>query len=147
MTSAPAIGFEYRPSRGFRRLVMLVAALAVIAVSLSALTVWLKLILCVVVLGAAARSVRRMANSPVAAVGWNADDAWIIHLASHDDVPATLASFRVLGALVLLRLKNPEHGIHVLLLAPDNSDADIRRRLRMRLATLQAEPVPTRAGT
>lgn len=145
MTSAPAIGFEYRPSRGFRQLVMLVAALAAAAVMLSGLMVWLKLPLCLVVWGSAARSDRRMANSPVAAVGWNADEAWIIHLASHDDVPATLASFRVLDALVLLRLKTPEHGIHVLLLAPDNSDADIRRRLRMRLATLQAEPAPTRA--
>jgi toxin CptA len=66
-------------------------------------------------------------------------------LSSHEDVPATLASFRVLGALVLLRFKTARHGTHTLLLAPDNSDADIRRRLRMRLATLQPGESSARA--
>jgi toxin CptA len=49
----------------------------------------------------------------------------------------------VLGVVVLLRLQTAEQGMQVLLLAPDNSDADIRRRLRMRLATVQpGEAVP-----
>jgi len=39
----------------------------------------------------------------------------------------------VIGTCVLLRLKTSV-AIETLLLAPDNSDADIRRRLRMRLA-------------
>jgi len=54
-----------------------------------------------------------------------------------------LTSFRVLGSFVLLRLSTAGQGVQVLLLAPDNSDADIRRRLRMRLATVQpGEAVP-----
>ena len=66
-----------------------------------------------------------------------------MHLTDHEDVPATLASFRVFGAFVLLRLQTAEQGMQVLLLALDNSDADIRRRLRMRLATVQpGEAVP-----
>ena len=137
MTSAPAIGFEYRPSRGFRYAVALVAILAIFAVLLSGLPVWLKLLLPVVVLLVALRGFRRLARSPVSAVGWSADDEWIVHTIEHEDVPAALASFRVLGALVLLRLSTQKLGVQVLLLAPDNSDADIRRRLRMRLATLQ----------
>jgi toxin CptA len=48
-----------------------------------------------------------------------------------------LLSHRVIGSCVLLRLKT-DHATEVLLLAPDNSDADIRRRLRMRLAAQSA---------
>jgi toxin CptA len=137
MTSAPAIGFEYRPSRWLRQTLVLVAALALSAVALSALPMWLKPLLVVLVSLATWRTLRRLAAGPVTAAGWGAGDAWTLHLSDHQDVPATLASFRVLGAFVLLRLRTAEHGVQVLLLAPDNSDADIRRRLRMRLATVQ----------
>jgi len=138
MTSAPAIGFEYRPSPGYRVALIGVAALAVLALLLCALAWWVKILLSLLVLVAAVRAVRRIAQSPVSAAGWGADDSWTLHMTSHDDLPATLASFRVLGALVLLRLKTA-HGTHSLLLTPDNSDADIRRRLRTRLATLSSE--------
>ncbi|MDW2982519.1 MAG: protein YgfX [Rhodanobacter sp.] len=137
MTSAPAIGFEYRPSRLLRRTLLLVTALAVLAVALSALAAWLKLLLAIAVSLATWHALRRLAAGPVAAAGWSADGAWTLRLTDHQDMPATLASFRVLGALVLLRLRTAEQGMQVLLLAPDNSDADIRRRLRMRLATIQ----------
>ena len=143
MTSAPAIGFEYRPSRLLRRTLIVVAALAILAVALSALAAWLKLLLAVVVSLAPWHALRRLATNPIAAAGWSADDAWTLRLTDHEAVPATLASFRVLGAFVLLRLQTAERGVQMLLLAPDNSDADIRRRLRMRLATIQpGEAVP-----
>jgi toxin CptA len=143
MTSAPAIGFEYRPSRLLRRWLLVVATLAVLAVALCALALWLKLLLAVGVLLATWRSVHTIADSPVAGAGWSGDSGWTLRLAAHEDVPATLASFRVLGGFVLLRLQTAGWGMHMLLLAPDNSDADIRRRLRMRLATVQpGEAVP-----
>lgn len=143
MTSAPAIGFEYRPSRLLRRTLIVVAALAILAVALSALAAWLKLLLAMIVSLAIRHALRRLATNPIAAAGWSADDAWTLRLTDHEDVPATLASFRVLGAFVLLRLQTAERGVQMLLLAPDNSDADIRRRLRMRLATIQpGEAVP-----
>ena len=143
MTSAPAIGFEYRPSRLLQRMLLVVAALAMLSVVLCALALWLKLLLIAGVLLATWQSARKAAASPVAAAGWSADDSWTLHLAGHEDVPAMLASFRVLGGFVLLRLRTAEQGAQVLLLAPDNSDADIRRRLRMRLATVQpGEAVP-----
>jgi toxin CptA len=143
MTSAPAIGFEYRPSRLLPRALVVVAMLAALAVMLSALQLWLKALLLLVVLAATWRAIRRLAANPIAAAGWSADNAWTLRLLDHEDVPATLASFRVLGALVWLRLQTAGRGAQVLLLAPDNSDADIRRRLRMRLATMQPdEAVP-----
>lgn len=137
MTSAPAIGFEYRPSRLLRRVLLVVAILALLAIVWCALALLLKLLLIVGVLLAVWQSVRATAGSPVTAAGWSADNSWMLHLADHEDVPATLASFRVLGDFVLLRLRTAKQGMQVLLLAPDNSDADIRRRLRMRLATVQ----------
>lgn len=137
MTSAPAIGFEYRPSRRFAQGLAAIALLGGLSVALCALPWWLKGLLLAAVLLATAGAIRKLLGSPVTATGWSADSGWVVHLRSHEDVAATLASFRVLGTWVLLRLVTAEHGIHVLLLLPDNSDVDIRRRLRMRLATLQ----------
>jgi toxin CptA len=139
MTSAPAIGFEYRPSRMLRRGLIAVAAMAVLAVASCGLAWWLKLPLGAAVVLATWQSVRRLAAVPVVAAGWSADSDWTLRLIDHEDVPATLASFRVFGVFVLLRLQTVERGTQVLLLAPDNSDRDIRRRLRMRLVTMQPD--------
>lgn len=145
MTSAPAIGFEYRPSRAFQRVLCAVAALSLLAVLLSALAAWLQALVMLAVVLASWSALHRITHSAVVAAGWGDGDRWTVHLASHEDVAATLASHRALGAFVLLRLKTVENHEHTLLLAPDNSDVDIRRRLRMRLATLQIEPAVERA--
>lgn len=143
MTSAPAIGFEYRPSRVLREGYLGVATLSLVAISLSALPWWGKALLALFVLAAVWRAWPRLVHAPVIAAGWSADDQWTLRLASSDEVAATLVSFRVLGAFVLLRLHAPELGVQSLLLCADNSDIDLRRRLRMRLATVQlAEALP-----
>lgn len=136
MTSAPAIGFDYSPSRWLQRVMLLVAVLALLAVMYCALPLWVRLALIVAVLLATWRALRQLRTAAVVAAGWGAELDWTLHMADNEDVPAELLSFRVLGVLVLLRLRTAERGVHALLLAPDNSDADIRRRLRMRLATL-----------
>lgn len=139
MTSAPAIGFEYQPPRLLRMALIGIAALALWSIVLSGLPLYGQALLAAVVLTAAVQALRRLSRYPVAAAGWAADNQWTLHLASGDDVTASLLSFRALGAFVLLRLHSPELGVQTLLLGLDNSDADIRRRLRMRLATLQAD--------
>jgi len=144
MTSAPAIGFEYRPSCWLPRLLLAVAILAMLAVLLSGLPWWLKTTLFVAVALVAHRAMRRWSASPVRAAGWSSEGGWSLRLADHSDLPASLASFRVLGACILLRLRAAPLGEQVLLLAPDNSDADIRRRLRMRLATVQLDEATPR---
>ncbi|CAM0999026.1 Toxin CptA [Rhodanobacter sp. Root179] len=138
MTSAPAIGFEYRPSRLLRAALILVAGAALLATLLCMIPWWSKLLLAAIVLLSTALVLRRLASGPVAAAGWSADQAWTLRLHDHEDVPATLSSFRVLGEMILLRLRTDGHGTQMLLIATDNSDADTRRRLRMRLATIQA---------
>src|SRR3546814_9147941 len=99
MTSAPAIGFEYRPSQLLRRALILLAVLALLALLLSAVPAWLKLLLALLVSAATWRVLRRLAADPVAAAGWSADAAWTLHLHDDEDVPATLVSFRVLGEI------------------------------------------------
>jgi toxin CptA len=136
MTSAPAIGFDYHPSRLPVRLLGVVAALAVMAIALSGAPVWTKLLLAAGTLGCALRATRRLSRSTIAGVGL-AGENWTLYRVDRSESPAILASFRVLGACVLLRLKTTGR-VHVLLLAPDNSDADVRRRLRMRLASLRS---------
>jgi toxin CptA len=137
MTSAPAIGFDHAPSRLLQRALLAVAALAVLSTLLCALPLWLRLLLAILVLAATWGTLRRLAAPAVVAAGWSGGSDWTLRMADSEDVPASLVSFRVLGAFVLLRLRSAGHGTCVLLLAPDNSDADIRRRLRMRLATMQ----------
>jgi membrane-bound toxin of toxin-antitoxin system len=137
MTSAPAIGFEYAPSRLLRRCLIVVAALAVLAVALSGVSIGVKLMLIAVVVMATWQNLQRASQSLLAAAGWHAEGGWTLRTADHEDIAATLTSFRVLGSFILLRLRTAERGVQILLLAPDNSDPDIRRRLRMRLATVQ----------
>src|SRR6185312_4854392 len=120
MTSAPAIGFDYSPSRWLRRVVLLVAALAVVAVMSCALPLWIRLALVVVVLLATWRTYRQWAWPIVVAAGWGSGADWTLHLADNEDVAAALLSFRVLGPFVLLRLRAVDRGVHALLLAPDN---------------------------
>ncbi|HZX70544.1 MAG TPA: protein YgfX [Rhodanobacter sp.] len=136
MTSAPAIGFDYSPSRWLQRAMALVAALAVLAALSCALPLWIRLALAIAVLLATWWTWRQLQVSAVVAAGWGAESDWTLHMTDNEDLAAELLSFRVLGVFVLLRLRTTERGVHALLLAPDNSDADIRRRLRMRLATV-----------
>lgn len=140
MTSAPAIGFDYRPSRLPGRLLATVVALALGAIALSGAPLVLKLGLAAgtLVLGRAAA--RRSRRSRVAGVGCG-PDGWAIYRADRSRLGARLASCRVVGPFVLLRLATDD-AVEALLLAPDNSDRDIRRRLRMRLATQAPAPIP-----
>jgi toxin CptA len=138
MTSAPAIGFEYRPSRWIPCLLIVVTALAMPAIALSSLPRVLQTVLAVGVLILCGRALRRL-RVPVSAVGWANQGGWSLHGLDGADEPATLLSFKVIQTAVLLRLASRRYGKLTFWLMPDNSDADIRRRLRMRLAVLQAD--------
>ena len=139
MTSAPAIAFEYRPSTRLRWAALSIAGLALVAIGLSALPWWGRVALAAVVLVASARTQYRLQRASTLTVGWSADGQWTLQAAAADEVVATLASFRTFGCWVQLRLALPARGFQFLLLASDNSDPGLRRRLRMRLATVRAD--------
>jgi len=135
MTSAPAIGFEYRPSRWVARLFALVTAAAVTAIVLSGMPAMARAIVAVASLAACIHAVRRL-RLPIYAVGWASQSGWTLRGLDGADEAATLIASRVMRQMVLLRLASGRYGRLTLWLLPDNTDADIRRRLRMRLAVL-----------
>jgi toxin CptA len=143
MTSAPAIGFDYRPSRLPRQLLLAIAALSLVAIATSGAAWGLKLLMALASMALVASALRRVARSSVTGVAL-AGEAWTLYRAARTESPAALASFRILGSCVLLRLRSAER-MEVLLLAPDNSDADLRRRLRMRLVAMQPAESSARA--
>ncbi|WP_243039959.1 protein YgfX [Dyella sedimenti] len=143
MTSAPAIGFEYRPSRWLRRVVWPLALLALCSLWLSAVPMAAKITLSLAAVAAVRRALARFGRTAVSAVGLGRDGNWTLHTRDGQDVPATLVGHRVLASqYVWLWLQASQLGRVPLLLGPDNSDADIRRRLRMRLAVAAAAEVP-----
>ena len=136
MTSAPAIGFDYRPSRLTGQLLGIVTALGFLAIALSGAPLWLKLMLATGTSALAFVAIRHSTRSRIAGAGYG-PDGWTLYQADRTPLPSRLLSHRVIGSCVLLRLETDDT-TEVLLLAPDNSDADIRRRLRMRLAAQSA---------
>jgi toxin CptA len=137
MTSAPAIGFEYRPSRWIARLFVVVGILAVLAVALSGMPTLAQVIVIAGIAIACRRAMRQL-HVPVSAAGWAPATGWTLRGMDHSDEAASLRSFKVMRSQILLQLASPRYGKLSLWLMPDNSDADIRRRLRMRLAIMKA---------
>lgn len=84
---------------------------------------------------ACVHAIRRL-RLPIYAVGWANQSGWTLRGLDGADDAATLVSFRIMRQVVLLRLASVRYGKLSLWLMPDNTDADIRRRLRMRLAVL-----------
>ncbi len=133
MTSAPAIGFEYAPSRAMEWALAGTASLAGMAVWLSAMPWWGCLVASFALVAALILKCRRWRQAPVGGAVWASDGSWVLREAS-SEATATLLSFRDLAGCLWLRFETASRGPVSLLLAPDNSGADLRRRLRMRLA-------------
>ncbi|SRR5579885_980190 len=142
MRSAPAIGFEYRPSRTLALLAASLIVLAMVAVALGGIPVWLKVVLEASALVYGAWSFWSFLRPRVRALSWRSDGSVSVKLADrHGAETETQGAFgaRVLGPLIVLQLRW-ERGRANLWLLPDNLDPDTRRRLRVRLALDGAEP-------
>lgn len=136
MTSAPAIGFDYRPSCWMTVALASIGGATAVAVLMSGAPAWARIATVAVVLACVWRAELVWTRGRVWQVGCDAAGQWQLHLRDEGETAAVLAGFRVLGPCILLRFKLAVHGELALLLTPDNSDADLRRRLRMRLAAL-----------
>lgn len=134
MRSAPTISFEYRPSRRLLAALLAVTVLAVAAVLLSGLPGWLRLALLTLLLAGGAIEVRRFQRSAWLRAGWQGSGEWRLLGADGTEHRAELASARVLGRWIVLRLRRERGCAAALVLGPDNAGGDLRRRLRMRLS-------------
>jgi len=139
MRSAPAIGFEWRPSRMLSACVVVLTGLAWAAVVMSGLPLWAKAILAIGTLVCGAGGLWRYRHPRVVALTWRSDGGVSIRLVGRgeggEEVQGELRDARVLGFLIVLHLRWPDRGRASLWLLPDNLDADIRRRLRVRLGS------------
>ncbi|OZB59151.1 MAG: hypothetical protein B7X39_13855 [Lysobacterales bacterium 14-68-21] len=140
MTSAPAIGFEYRRSCWLAVGVACMLLLALLAIAFSGLPDWGRLAVSAgAIMGVLIGLARQPA--PPASVGWGPDAGWSLLGRDGLEARAELVSHRVLAGCLVLELR-AEGRRQVLWLLPDNSDPDIRRRVRMRLAAGLGRPSP-----
>ncbi|MBN8480830.1 MAG: hypothetical protein J0L88_04475 [Xanthomonadales bacterium] len=133
MRSAPAIAFDYRPSRRLAVAAGLLAALAVLCVLLSGLPIGLRALLVVAVPLHALVTLRRFLAPPWVRIAHDAG-GWRLVDRAGEAMATTLAGHVRLGPLLVLDFATPERPRFHCVLTPDVSDADTRRRLHLVLA-------------
>jgi hypothetical protein len=135
--SAPLIDLELRPSRRLAAFLILAHGLAAAAVLAAGAPLWLRLSLAVAVAGSLFYQLRAgvMGRGAIRRAVWYPDGEWAVIDARGRSLAADLLPGVVsLPWLVLLRLKPLRGGrVRTLLLASDSADADVLRRLRVRL--------------
>ena len=129
MKSVPGIAFDYRPSRQLGGVGLAVAALALAAPWLSGLPWPASVLLSSAVLALALRSLARFTRPAFRRIAWRAS-GWTLVDAGGNEQPAELRRHARFGAwLVLLDFRAGAQARFQAVIAPDNLDADTRRRL------------------
>ena len=117
--------------------IIAVMVLAITAVAMSGVPLWFKLVLACLACVYGAYALRAFLRATVRRAAWYEAGHWqvmdrdgIEHLADlHDGI--------VRGSWIVLRLRRSDGPAIAILLGPDNSDAELRRRLRVRLARMR----------
>jgi toxin CptA len=134
MKSAAAIAFDHRPSRWLAAVVAIMLVFALVAVALSQFGAAVKIVLGILAIAYAAHALRRFLGSAVRRAAWHEAGHWRVVDAAGIEHLAELHHAVVRGDWIVLNLRRSDGTRLPLVLAPDNSDADLRRRLRVRLA-------------
>jgi hypothetical protein len=133
MKSAPDIAFDYAPSRLILGGVLSCGVLAALAVMLSGLDGFLKIPLALFALGYAGQAAWRLRDCPVARMA-HGEAGWILFDGSGNEEVVELDHHIRRGFLVVLAFGTGTRRLRRFVLAPDNLDADTRRRLLLVLA-------------
>ena len=134
MKSAAAISFEWKASRRLQGSAAIVCALACLAIGLSDLPLPAVAAAIAVFVPVAALQLHRYSRSSCVRIS-GSELGWQLFDHGHAAMPAVLQRHRSLGPFE--QLHSLSHGRHRHFLgAPDNVDADTRRRLRLLLARL-----------
>ena len=144
MKSAPTISFDYRPSRTVAMVAAIVVAAAMVAPLLSgvslAMRVGLALLALVTGVASLARFLRpRLRRIVHGASGWQL-------LADDTLQEATVVSHARLGSFVAVSWQLERGGRRHAVLAPDNVDAETRRRMVLLLARAGSAPGSAQAA-
>jgi toxin CptA len=139
MKSAPAIAFDYRPSRWLAAAIVLIVLLALLALAFSGIDLWVKLGLACTACIYAAYALLRFLSVPLRRIAWHAAGHWRIVDARGAEYVVELRHAAVRGDWIVLIFRRTDGERVPLVLAPDNCDTDIRRRLRVRLRRAQED--------
>lgn len=129
MRSAPAIAFDYRPSRLLIAALASMLVLALVSVNVSGLGRAWKVGLSAIALGACMRSLRHWAQPRWTRVAFG-EAGWVLADRAGREVAAALDSYTKLGAMQVLRLRAESRAFHFVIL-PDNLEREVRRRLAL----------------
>lgn len=137
MKSAPAIAFDYTPSRRLAAALAGVVLLAIVAIAFCGLVVRLKAVLVIATGAYAAWSLRDFLHPPFGHIAWHAAGHWRVRDRAGNERAAEVVHASVRGALIVLVLRvGPKRKI-ALPLFTDNCAAETHRQLRIRLATIK----------
>jgi len=134
MKSAPAIAFDYAPSRWLAVAIVMIALFALIAVAFAGVGTWLQLALACTVIAYVVHALRRHLRAQTLRAAWHEAGHWRVALVGGEERVAELRHAVARAGWLVLTLRAGNGERVVLILGPDNSDADVRRRLRVRLA-------------
>jgi hypothetical protein len=136
MKSAPTIAFDHHPSRRIAGIALAVALAAALAPWLTDLALPARGLLSLLALAFAAFALRRYLQPAFRRIAHGAA-GWVLVDEAGREHTATLHGHARLGALLTLDLRHARGRFRVVL-APDNLDADTRRRLVLLLARAEA---------
>jgi len=140
MKSAPAIVFDYCPSRWIAAASCLIALAGFVALFFSGVPLSAKFLFAAIACPYVGYALRRFLRNPVRRAAWYDAGHWRLVDAAGTEHLADLQHGIVRGPWIVLRLRRSD-GAHIaIILGPDNSDANTRRRLRVRLARRVADP-------
>lgn len=134
MKSVPPIAFDHRPSLRLIGVLIAAAVLTGVALAISGIPSIAKAIIAVVAAGYFGIALRRFVlNAPARAV-WQSAGNWRIVDIAGREFDAELLRATVRGEWMLIELRRADCTRVAVVLAPGNSDAEIRRALKVRLS-------------
>lgn len=137
MKSAPAIAFDVQPSRRIGAAAAAIALLATAAPWLTGFPLWGRALCSLAAFAFAALALRGFLRPRFRRVAWR-ESGWTLVDRDGAEHVAALESHAHLGALLALGFRLGPRRRFRLVLAPDNLDADSRRRLVLLLARVEA---------
>lgn len=145
---AAPLSIRPEPSRYLGAALILMHAGAALTSLLTALPLWLRVVLVIAVAVSLFRAWRtHLGTRRIVAAVWRPEGEWHLTTADGKRITATLApECYVSPYAVVLRFKDVAGRVRTLVLLPDALDADTLRRLRVRLRITAAEAMPLRSG-
>jgi toxin CptA len=133
MKSAPSIAFDYRPSRAIAVAIVALTLLSIGGVSASGLDPIMKWAIAIVALAYAGWALRRHLEPGFVRIARGAG-GWLLVDGDGAQSPVMLVAHVRRGFLLVLAFRQPGAGRSHAVLTPDNTDAELRRRLALVLA-------------